>query len=65
MNNKETKYNESGINKNTYDLLFKDENLPVPIKDTKKNDKILDEIAAFTTLRENTPYDKIKKKIKI
>ena len=63
MNNKETKYNESGINKNTYDLLFKDENLPVPIKDTKKNDKILDEIAAFTTLRENNPYDKIKKKI--
>ena len=41
MNNKETKYNESRINKNTYDLLFKDENLPVPIKDTKKNDKNL------------------------
>ena len=59
---KENKY-IGGIKKETYDLLFKDENLQVPIKDTKKNDKILDEIAAFTTLRENNIYDKIKKKI--
>ena len=59
---KEDKY-INGIKKETYDLLFKDKNLPIPIKDSKTNDNILDEIACFTVLRENNIYDKIKKKI--
>ena len=43
-----------GIKKETYDLLFKDENLPELNEEeaqrSKENDKILNEIEFFTTL---------------
>ena len=43
-----------GIKKETYELLFKDENLPnLENIDTSANDKILDEIATFTKLNLN------------
>ena len=43
-----------GIKKETYELLFKDENLPnLENIDTSVNDKILDEIATFTKLNLN------------
>lgn len=52
-----------GIKKETYELLFNDENLAKPIRDNKLNDAILDEIAVFTTFDENELNGKIKKKI--
>lgn len=52
-----------GIKKETYDLLFKDENLPKlneeEAQKSKENDKILDEISLFTTLDDKKIKDKI------
>lgn len=56
-----------GIKKETYDLLFKDENLPELNEEeaqcSKENDEILDEIASFTTLDDKRIKGKILKKI--
>jgi hypothetical protein len=53
-----------GIRKETYNLLFKDENLPNSHDiDTKNNDKILDQIAVFTRYNSNNLIDKICLKI--
>lgn len=56
-----------GIKKETYDLLFKDENLPELNEEEaqkgKENDKILDVIASFTTLDDKRIKGNILKKI--
>lgn len=56
-----------GIKKETYDLLFKDENLlelnEEEAQCSKENDEILDEIASFTTLDDKRIKGKILKKI--
>ncbi len=50
-----------GIKKETYDLLFKDENLPElneeEVQKSKENDKILDEIEFFNILDDNIIKD--------
>lgn len=55
-----------GIKKETYDLLFKDENLPELNEEEaqkgKENDKILDVIAFFTILDDNVMKNKKLKK---
>lgn len=62
MNNKETKYKESGINKNTYELLFSDyTNIPEDEKAPIENSYILTMIQAYTKFREKSIFSKILK----
>ena len=62
MNNKESKYNESGINKNTYELLFSDyDNIPEDEKPKIENSYIITMIQTYTKFREKSIFSKLLK----
>lgn len=62
MNNNESKYNESGINKNTYELLFSSyDNIPEDEKSPKKNSYIITMIQTYTKFREKNIFSKLLK----
>lgn len=61
MNNK-SKYNESGINKNTYELLFSDyDNIPEDEKPPIENSYIITMIQTYTKFREKSIFCKLLK----
>lgn len=62
MNNKESKYNDSGINKNTYELLFSDyDNIPEDEKPPIENSYIITMIQTYTKFREKSIFSKLLK----
>jgi hypothetical protein len=62
MNNKESKYNESGINKNTWNLLFSDyDDIPDDEKSDIKNSYIITMIQTYTKFREKSIFSKALK----
>lgn len=62
MNNKESKYNKSGINKNTYELLFSDyDNIPEVEKPPIENSYIITMIQIYTKFREKSIFSKLLK----
>lgn len=63
MDNKESKYDESGINKETYKLLFSDyDNIPEDEKPPLENSYIITIIQSYTKFREKNIFSKVLKK---
>ena len=57
-----SKYNEMGINKNTYNLLFKDEeNLPEEQKNSPENSHIITMVQTYTRFRQKDIFSKLLK----
>lgn len=62
MNDKESKYNKSGINKNKYELLFSDyDNIPEDEKPPIQNSYIITMIETYTKYREKRIFGKLLK----
>lgn len=62
MDNKELKYNKSGINKNTYELLFSDyDNIAEEEKPPIENTYIITIIQTYTKFREKSIFSKLLK----
>lgn len=62
MDNKESKYDESGINKETYKLLFSDyDNIPEDEKPPLENSYIITIIQSYTKFREKNIFSKVLK----
>ena len=59
---KESKYTESGINKNTYELLFRDyDNIPENEKTPIDNSYIITIIQSYTRFREKDIFSRLLK----
>lgn len=62
MDNKESKYDESGINKETYKLLFSDyDNIPEEERTSIENNYIMAVIQSYTRFREKGIFSKLLK----
>lgn len=62
MDNKNSKYNESGINNNTYNLLFSDyDNIPKEEQLALEKSYIISVIQLYTRFREKSIFSKILK----
>ena len=62
MDNKNSKYNESGINNNTYNLLFSDyDNIPKEEQPALEKSYIISVIQLYTRFREKSIFSKILK----
>ena len=62
VDSKESKYDKSGINKSTYDLLFRDYyNIPEEERLPIENNYIMAVIQSYTTFREKVIFSKLLK----
>mgnify|MGYP004678178105 CR=1 FL=1 len=62
MNNKNSKYDKSGINKNTYNLLFRDyDNIPEEERPSVDNSYVITMIQSYTRFREKDIFSRLLK----